>query len=255
MIYSIIIPTKNEEEHLPLLLESIKKQTFKDLEVIVADAKSTDKTREVAMNLGARVVEGGMPGPGRNRGAEAAKGEMLLFLDADAALPDPDFLKKSLEEMKRKNFCVAAPFYDFRGANIMDKIVSGLWNAWVSLASHFSPSATGSCIFATKAIHDKIGGFDEKIILGEDTDYVYRASKYCRFGVIRSVRAENSPRRLHQVGYAKVFWQVFAAAFYRYIMRRTDTSNQFDYNFNIYKNKKDVRPGGSAEGGKNNKAK
>lgn len=241
MIYSIIIPTKNEEEQLPMLLGSIRNQSFKDLEIIVADAKSTDKTREVAASFGARVVEGGMPGPGRNRGAEAAKGEMLLFLDADGALIDPDFLKKAYEEMKRKDYCVAAPFYDFRGANTMDWIISSLWNAWVSLASHFSPSATGSCIFATKAIHDKIGGFNEKIILGEDTDYVYRASRHCRFGVIRSTRAENSPRRLHQVGYAKVFWQVINAAFYRYIMHRTDTSNQFDYNFNIYKNKKDEK--------------
>jgi glycosyltransferase involved in cell wall biosynthesis len=193
MILSIIIPAKNEEEQLPLLLASIRKQTFKDLEIIVADAKSTDKTREVAVSFGARVVEGGMPGPGRNRGAEAAKGEMLLFLDADATLPDQDFLKNSLEEMKRKNFCVAAPFYDFHGANTMDWVVSSLWNAWVSLASHFSPSATGSCIFAAKKVHDMVSGFNEKIILGEDTDYVYRASKHCRFGIIRSARAENSP--------------------------------------------------------------
>lgn len=239
MLLSIIIPTKNEEKYLPLLVESIKKQTFKDYEIIVADAKSTDKTREVAASFGVRVVEGGMPGPGRNRGAEAAKGEMLLFLDADSTLPDPNFLKNSLEEMKRKNFCIAAPFYDFRDANTMDKIVSTLWNTWISLAEKLSPSATGSCIFASKAVHNKIGGFNEKIILGEDTDYVYRASKHYRFGVIRSARAENSPRRLHQVGYGKVFRQVISAGFGRYIMRRTDINNQFDYNFDIYNNKKD----------------
>lgn len=238
---SIIIPAKNEENQLPFLLESIKKQTFKDLEIIVADAKSTDKTREVAVSFGARMVEGGMPGPGRNRGVEAAKGEILLFLDADALLSDQDFLKKSLEEIKQKNYCVAAPFYDFCGANTMDKVVSGLWNAWVSLASYFSPSATGSCIFARREIHNKIGGFNEKIILGEDTDYVYRASRHCRFGVIRSARAENSPRRLHKVGYAKVFWQVISAGFDRYVLRREDYGNKFDYNFNIYDKKNDKK--------------
>ena len=46
MIFSIIIPTYNEEEYLPILLDSIKEQDFSDYEVIVADANSTDKTRE-----------------------------------------------------------------------------------------------------------------------------------------------------------------------------------------------------------------
>lgn len=241
MFLSIIIPAKNEENELPLLLESVRKQTFTDYEIIVADAKSIDKTREIAVSFGAMVVGGGMPGAGRNRGAEAAKGETLLFLDADSALPDENFLKNSLEEMHRKNFCVAAPLYDFREANIMDKIVSGLWNAWVIIAANFSPSAAGSCIFASKEVHDKIGGFNEKIVLGEDTDYVYRASRHCRFGIIKSARAENSPRRLHKIGYGKVFLQVISAGFDRYVMRRKDYSNKFNYNFNIYDKKNDSK--------------
>ncbi len=231
---SIIIPAKNEEKFLPVLLESIKHQTFKDLEIIVADAGSTDKTREVSASFGARVVQGGMPGPGRNRGAEAAKGEILLFLDADAILPQEDFLEKSLDEMKQKNFCAAASLYDFYPARIMDKIVSGLWNVWVSVAANISPSASGSCIFAKREIHNKIGGFNEKIVLGEDTDYVYRASRICRFGIIRSARVGNSPRRLYKEGYAKVFFQAISAGFDRYVMRRKDYGNKFNYNFNIY---------------------
>ena len=50
MILSIIIPTYNEEEYLPILLESIKKQNFKDYEIIIADANSIDKTREIWMH-------------------------------------------------------------------------------------------------------------------------------------------------------------------------------------------------------------
>ena len=80
MIFSIIIPTYNEEEYLPVLLESIKKQDFDDYEVIVADANSTDRTREIAEEYGCIVVDGGLPGVGRNNGARVAKGEYLLFL-------------------------------------------------------------------------------------------------------------------------------------------------------------------------------
>ena len=70
MIFSIIIPTYNEEEYLPVLLDSIKEQDFDDYEIIVADANSTDKTVEIAKDYGCIVVEGGLPAVGRNNGAK-----------------------------------------------------------------------------------------------------------------------------------------------------------------------------------------
>ena len=51
MIFSIIIPTYNEEEYLPVLLDSIKEQDFNDYEIIVADANSSDRTREIAEDI------------------------------------------------------------------------------------------------------------------------------------------------------------------------------------------------------------
>ena len=83
---SIVIPAYNEERYLPILLDCIKKQTYKNHEIIVADANSTDSTRQIAKKYGCKVVKGGMPGIGRNNGAKAAKGEMLLFLDADSRI-------------------------------------------------------------------------------------------------------------------------------------------------------------------------
>ena len=83
MILSIIIPTYNEEKYLPILLESIKKQSFEDYEIIVADANSTDNTRNIAQEYGCIIVDGGLPAIGRNNGANVAKGDILLFLDSD----------------------------------------------------------------------------------------------------------------------------------------------------------------------------
>lgn len=99
MILSIIIPTYNEEEYLPILLESIKTQNFTDYEIIVADANSTDKTCEIAQKYDCIIVEGGMPAVGRNNGANIAKGEYLLFLDSDLKLTD-DYLRKVIYEFK-----------------------------------------------------------------------------------------------------------------------------------------------------------
>jgi len=73
---SIIIPTLNEENYLPFLLESIKNQDFKDYEIIVADAGSHDKTREIAKNFGCKVVSGGLPAKGRNEGTKFSRGNL-----------------------------------------------------------------------------------------------------------------------------------------------------------------------------------
>ncbi|HMN15116.1 MAG TPA: glycosyltransferase, partial [Bellilinea sp.] len=58
---SIVIPALDEEAYLPGLLEAIRQQTRSPLEVIVADAGSSDRTVEIALQAGCRVVPGGRP--------------------------------------------------------------------------------------------------------------------------------------------------------------------------------------------------
>ena len=54
---SVVIPAFNEEKYLPACLEALKKQTFKNYELIVVDNNSTDKTAQIAKKFGARVVK------------------------------------------------------------------------------------------------------------------------------------------------------------------------------------------------------
>ena len=102
---SIVIPTLNEENYLPRLLNCLKKQKFKDYEIIVADADSKDKTREIAKSFGCRVVKGGLPSAGKNAGARISKGNLILFLDADVLLPD-NFFENTLKEFKERKLCI-----------------------------------------------------------------------------------------------------------------------------------------------------
>jgi glycosyltransferase involved in cell wall biosynthesis len=196
---SVVIPTLNEERDLPQLLESLKKQTFRDFEIIVADAGSKDRTRQIAEEYGARVVDGGMPGVGRNRGAAVAQGEYLFFFDADVILPE-DFLAKAVHEMDEHYVdlatCVFYPQSNLR----LDKILFAFANLAVKMNANANPRAAGFCIFITKRLFDRIGGFDESLRLAEDHDLVERASKFRPLYILKSTSLQVSVRRLEKEG-------------------------------------------------------
>lgn len=198
---SIVIPTKNEEEMLPKLLETIKSQTFKDYEVIVADAHSTDATAKIAEDFGAKVVEGGMPGPGRNKGAVAANGEIIVFFDADVQMPSSRFLQDCVSEMDRKKLDVATCKVRPLSRKPVDKALHEMYNAYAVATEKIRPHAPGFCILVRRHAHHGIKGFDEEIVLAEDHDYVQRAKKEGhKFGLLKSHPISVSVRRLEKDG-------------------------------------------------------
>ncbi len=96
---SVIIPAWNSEKTITQCLDSLFAQTMQDLEVIVVNDGSTDRTREVLAPYESRltIIDQGNRGsnPARNRGWQEARGEFLLFLDSDIILR-PDMLEKLL---------------------------------------------------------------------------------------------------------------------------------------------------------------
>jgi glycosyltransferase involved in cell wall biosynthesis len=199
MKVSIIIPTLNEERTLPNLLDSIKAQDFDDFEVIIADAHSTDRTREIAQSYGCRVVDGGLPAVGRNAGAAAAEGEFLFFLDADVILPK-GFIHNVYNEMWDRYIdlatCEIRPLSDFR----LDRVIHRMMNLAVLLNLWLDPKAFGFCIFVTKRLFNRAGGFDETIYVAEDNDFVKRASLFRTLRYLNSVYIMVSIRRFEKEG-------------------------------------------------------
>ena len=108
--FSIIVPALNEEKYLPLLIDSVFKQRYRPIELIVADEGSTDGTAQLTRNLAAqlngkdfRIVRvtdescSGKPrGPAyaRNLGISKASGTYVLLLDADYILSDSNILSQ-----------------------------------------------------------------------------------------------------------------------------------------------------------------
>jgi glycosyltransferase involved in cell wall biosynthesis len=199
MKVSIIIPTLNEEKMLPRLLDSIKNQDFDGYEVIVADAQSKDSTREIAEQHGCRIVEGGLPAAGRNAGASAALGDILFFLDADVVIPQ-GFIRNVYDEMQDRYHdlatCEIRPLSDYR----LDRVLHRMINLAVILNLRVDPKAFGFCIFVTKRLFDRIGGFDETIYVAEDNDFVKRASEFRTLRYLSSAYLMVSIRRFEKEG-------------------------------------------------------
>lgn len=229
---SIIIPTFNEECFLPTLLSSLKKQSVSPREIIIADAFSVDNTREVAKSFGCKVVDGGLPAKARNNGARKATGEILLFLDADVALPTY-FLEKTFKEMTNRKLDIASCFVTPKSRLKIDKFLHQFANQYMKFTQKFHPHIPGFCIFVKKTTHNSISGFDESLVLAEDHDYVKRAKKIGRFGYLKSFKIPVSVRRLSQDGRMKIALKYIAIELHLIFVGKIK-SNIFNYKFGHY---------------------
>jgi glycosyltransferase involved in cell wall biosynthesis len=174
---SIVIPAFNEERLLAATLghlhsvRSVFTARGWESELIVCNNNSTDQTAEIALTGGARVVFEPINqiGRARNRGAEAATGDWLLFVDADSQ-PSAELLAEVAEQIAAGK-CLAGGVTirldgDHPGANF----VTQLWN-WVS---RWRRLLAGSFIFCEAAAFRKIGGFSHEFFTGEELDLTRR---------------------------------------------------------------------------------
>jgi glycosyltransferase involved in cell wall biosynthesis len=215
---SVVIPAYNEATYIDRLLEALSKQNFKDFEVIISDAQSKDGTKEVVDSfkekLNIKLVEAPPKGPafGRNQGAKQARGEWLLFLDADVDINDPDFISKILECTQNMGWNTSSAKMTARGKAA--KQYASLFRYQKILMHSRRPVASGYCIFTNASIYKKTGGFNEKIHFGEDYEYVSKSGKNGKFGFVESTEFFVDPRRNEEHG-LKLTWQGTLNEIYR----------------------------------------
>lgn len=241
MKVSIIIPTYNEEEYLPNLLESIQRQDYEDIEVIIADANSTDNTKKIAEEYNCIIVDGGLPGVGRNKGAKKATGEILLFLDADSVLTD-NYLNCAIDEFTQHNLGIAITQIVPLEKGFINELSHEFANYFTKQISKRKPHGAGCYgILTYKSLHEKVSGFDEKIDFGEDTDYIERIAQISRFKVLDTPRLLISTRRLEEEG-LKTLAVKYTKSTAKQLAGDKVTLNDINYTFGHKKEKLKRKP-------------
>lgn len=195
---SIIIPAHNEEDYIVPTIESILKQTERDVEIIVVLDGCTDNTYkkinkkvDKVINIRDRVG----PAKARNIGAKEARGEILVFLDADTQLQDKEILRE-IENTKEK-WKVGTCKFKPNNNKLKHIVMYFLKN---NLICPFG--TTNGIIFCKKKDFEKIGGFNEKFKLGEDRRLVQRLKQEGKFKLLNKY-VVSSTRRFDKKGYIK----------------------------------------------------
>lgn len=242
---SVIIPCLNEEDYVHALLEDLTRQTGIGFEVIVVDSESEDDTKKVAAGYSDRLnltlVEGERKGPAaaRNLGAQHATGTWLLFLDADVELPESSFLRVLVTEAERRDLVTASAVYKVNSERRSD-VVGGQftlrYQKMLSKTKH--PVACGYCILTRKDRFTACDGFDQKLRVGEDYDYVSRsAGEEGRFAFIEQTYFKVNLRRFEEGGRTKEFLKAIGYEVYRFTHGYKIERDPFGYTFGQHKKK------------------
>src|SRR5688572_2743107 len=181
---AIVIPTLNEEEYIGGLLDSIVTQTVSPKEIAIVDAFSKDKTGEVVKTYFKKLPQlkfYQLPkdtiSKQRNYGVKKTKSSRILFLDADTALIDDDTLEIYIAEAEEKKADLAVACNYPLSKHWKDKAYFEAANLTTKVGKHVWPMAVGINLFCKRSVFEKLGGFDEKIKVGEDIEMVQRFAK------------------------------------------------------------------------------
>ncbi len=230
--FSVIIPAINEEKYIGLTLKSIAKQTFKDVEtIVVVDDRTRDATAEIAEREGARVIfcDKHTVSDGRHMGAMHAKGEILVFTDADTLIP-PDFLEKVEEEFRNGDVVALSGLAVPYDAPLIGKIEYFVWSlgryVLNRLGMFFPP---GYFTVVRRDAYFKAGGYlgvempCQISLDGRDGIFGLELVKRIRGKTVYSLNIPVFPssRRMHKLGFLKF------NLYYAYILNHLFPSVKF----------------------------
>lgn len=228
---SFIIPAKNEEDYIGSCLTSILRQEIDErYEIIVVDNGSVDSTVAKAKQYFPQAIIASEVKPGtsaaRQKGFLESRGEILIFLDADARLPDKNWLKRVLQKISQPNLVALSSHYRYYGVPGHQKLLQTLgtflfvypWIFLTNILFRHSCHMIGGMMAIKKQALSQAGGFGrETEFFGDETLIAKRLYALGKIVVSPKFWVHTSGRRYKSHGMVRTvyryvlnyFWALF----------------------------------------------
>ncbi len=205
---SIIIPAYNEEKYIRKTLHSLQQQTFQNIEIIIVANGCTDQTENIIQKrinpaeqkIHLYTLPKAQVSKARNFGAQQAKSEILVFLDADTQLP-PDALQKINQQFTSK-YAIATTRILPDNPTFKYRTLLAIKNFYLQTGLYKSCSGVLIC---HRDQFLKMQGYDEKLQVREHHKLILTLLKQAQYSCINTY-ATTSMRRFDQWGFNKIFW-------------------------------------------------
>lgn len=175
---SIVIPCLNEEKNIGQCIDSIKQQNWEQYEIIAIDNGSIDDTIRIIKEHGIILGKAKRKGPAaaKNKGIEKAKGDIIIFIDADC-VAHPAWLVNMIKLFEDHSIgCVAGEIVGFEPRTELERflIKKGHLSQFKNVNHSFLPYAATANVAYRRDVFDRAGLFDEDLFTGEDADMSWR---------------------------------------------------------------------------------
>ena len=189
MLVSVIIPTFNRARLLTRAIDSVLKQSYGKIEIIVVDDGSTDDTQLVVTEIAKQTnrikyikKSNGGCASARNKGLQIADGSLISFLDSDDTLvPEAIYaLASALTESKSEFvYSPSIEIYE-NGSEVISRPAAAFCPEIFALEHFKTTNARPAAILYKKEVFTKVCGFDESLKFNEDSDFLQRVAIYYR---------------------------------------------------------------------------
>jgi glycosyltransferase involved in cell wall biosynthesis len=224
---TIVIPTYNESKYIGrTLLEIAKQSGTYGVQIIIADANSTDNTREIIkstaskLKLKVRIIRGGLPAIGRNEGAARAITPYVLFVDADVTFTNRHSIKFAMQEIIDNQYHMISTNPVYKGESDIRAYTMFKLNKLVTMfMAKISPFAIGAFTLVDRSVFESLGGYDTKAYQSEDW-LLSRQIDTTKFKIIPDLITQDN-RRFKRYGY----WSMIRLLFVNWVNR--NNTNHF----------------------------
>jgi glycosyltransferase involved in cell wall biosynthesis len=220
-LISVIVPVFNEQILLRSIIDyfTMEFKSRYQLELIISDGGSTDKTVEIAKLFADKVAIHSEArkqtiAEGRNKGAELAAGKILVFINGDTIPKEPEsffsyvyFLATDENRLDRLTALACTVKAEPKEMMFKDKLFYLIHNNYVQFLNLMGLGmGRGECQIINSNRFREVNGYNEKLIAGEDFDLFRRLAQKGKIIFVKELVVYESLRRFRKYGYIKVIW-------------------------------------------------